>query len=150
MKSAAVGGLMNRSEPLCAGNALTDASALRLAASAVLLATACSVLMAKPAASNPTSSARELAAFAAAKREWVRGSRASSYQTSRFLRGCAEDLTRAIAADVDHRDAYHSAVAWLLQLAALPETSDTPAQIRTAHRDLTSLNRFFDTKNLYE
>ena len=64
----------------------------------------------------------------------------------------ARPLTYCVFFDygVSDRLALHEAIVHLRQLAALPETSDTPAQIETAHRDLVSLNRFFDTKRLYE
>lgn len=126
------------------------AAVFRLFGRILLLASAFGAIVSTPPASSTTSTKRALAEVDAAKRQWIAGSKAFSYETSTHLRGAAADLLRVLDYGVSDRLALHEAIVHLRQLAALPETSDTPAQIETAHRDLVSLNRFFDTKRLYE
>jgi hypothetical protein len=85
-----------------------------------------------------------------AKREWIAGARVASVVQSTYLRRSAADLTRAIDDGLSDAGADRRAVSHLRQLASLPETSDTPAQIAEAKVDLAALNRFFATKNLYD
>jgi hypothetical protein len=85
-----------------------------------------------------------------AQQQWRAGALAFSSEQSTYFRRAAADLTRAIGDEVSDAGAYRRAVAQLRRLASLPETSDTPAQIAEAKRDLAALNRFFATKNLYD
>jgi hypothetical protein len=89
-------------------------------------------------------------AFVDAKRAWVAGSYASSFEQSTYLRRAANWLVHGVdhAAAGDAR--YRVSIRQLRQLASLPETSDTPTQMAEAKHDLRALNVFFDTKGLYE
>jgi hypothetical protein len=94
-------------------------------------------------------SPRSSADLAAAKQEWIDGSTVDSAESSSYLRLAAIDLLSAMdagAADADYR----TAVQQLQQVAALPETGDTPAQMAEASTDLTDLNTFFGTDGLYQ
>jgi hypothetical protein len=97
-----------------------------------------------------TSASLAHANFNDAKREWIAGARVASVVQSSYLRRAAADLTRAIDDGLSDAGADRRAVSQLRQLASLPETSDTPAQIAEAKVDLAALNRFFATKNLYD
>jgi hypothetical protein len=90
------------------------------------------------------------AGFSAAKRQWVLGSNALSYETSKFLRGAASDLSGALANAGTHVATYRKAISELRQLASLPETSESARQQSEARRDLAALNSFFGTKGLYQ
>jgi hypothetical protein len=89
-------------------------------------------------------------AFVDAKRAWVAGSYASSFEQSTYLRRAANWLVHGVdpAAAGDAR--YRVAIRQLRQLASLPETSDTPTQIAEAKHDLRALNLFFSTQSLYQ
>jgi hypothetical protein len=90
------------------------------------------------------------AGFNAAKRQWVLGSNALSYETSKFLRSAASDLSGAQANAGTHVATYRKAISELRQLASLPETSESAQQRSEAHRDLAALNSFFGAKGLYQ
>jgi len=85
-----------------------------------------------------------------ARRQWVAGARAASFEQSIYFRRAAADLTGAVRDGATPVSAYGHAAAQLRQLASLPETSDTPAQVAQATHDLAALNRFFDTTKLYD
>jgi uncharacterized NAD(P)/FAD-binding protein YdhS len=89
-------------------------------------------------------------AFDTAKRAWVAGSFASSFEQSTYLRRAATRLSRGVTSRNSEVVLYKSSVKELRQLASLPETSDTSQQKSEARADLHALNVFFDTKGLYE
>jgi len=150
MGATGAGGSMRSSRSSFGVATSTAAPVLRVIVCTVLLVTFWSVRDASSAAPGPATSKRSLAAYDAARREWVKGSTAFAFQTATYLRRCADDLAQAVEAGVKDRALVLQAIAQLRQLAGLPETSDTPAQQRAARRDLTSLNRFFGTGKLYE
>jgi hypothetical protein len=82
--------------------------------------------------------------------QWQEGAAAISADQGSYLTQAATDLSNAIAAGEGNTSGYSSAVSELQQLASLPETSDTPAQISEAQSDLMALNTFFGTSGLYE
>jgi hypothetical protein len=102
------------------------------------------------ASSTSKSPARARQELAAATREWTGGASAFSYDQSVYLRHAATYLSRALLDAVSDAARYETAIRQLRQLASLPETGDSPSQRSEARRDLTSLNLFFHTKNLYE
>jgi hypothetical protein len=88
-------------------------------------------------------------AFVDARRAWVAGSYASSVEQSKYLRRAANWLVHGVVPGAAGDAQYRVSIRQLRQLASLPETSDTPAQIAEAKHDLRALNVFFDTKGLY-
>lgn len=127
-------------------NRPADTARSRIAV-AVLLAVLAAVAWNGRASASSASVRRDLAA---AKRAWVKGSYASSYQVGVYLRRSASDLERAAVPDAKDRLAYREAARELRELAALPETGDTTSQRAEAQHDLRALNSFFDTTRLYE
>jgi hypothetical protein len=89
-------------------------------------------------------------AFVDAKRAWVAGSYASSFEQSTYLRRAANWLAHGVVPGAAGDARYTVSIRQLRQLASLPETSDTPAQIAEAKHDLGALNVFFDTTGLYD
>jgi hypothetical protein len=102
------------------------------------------------ATTTTTSAPQPPAGFAAAKLEWQQGASAISADQNSYFTQAATDLSNAIAAGEGNTSGYSSAVQELQQLASLPETSDTPAQMSEAQSDITALNTFFGTSGLYE
>jgi Zn-dependent M28 family amino/carboxypeptidase len=89
-------------------------------------------------------------AFAGAKRAWVAGSYASSFEQSTYLYRAANRLVHGVVPGAPGDARYKVSIRQLRQLASLPETSDTPTQVSEAHADLRALNVFFGTKDLYD
>jgi hypothetical protein len=89
-------------------------------------------------------------AFADAKRAWVAGSYASSFEQSTYLRRAANWLVHGVDPGAADDAPYRVSIRQLRQLASLPETSDTTTQMAEAKHDLGALNVFFDTKGLYQ
>jgi hypothetical protein len=87
--------------------------------------------------------------LASAKQEWIHGSSVESAELNPYLLRAASDLSSAITARGINASQYQTAVGQLNQLASLPETSDTPAQMMEAHTDVAALDTFFDTPGLY-
>lgn len=106
------------------------------AAAAVMLA------LALPAASGATT--RD-AAYASAKHLWQVTLCKAAYQQGGLWRRAAQALEGA--RPLPHR--YKMAAGWLRTIAALPETSDTHAQMRLFAKDARRLDRFFNTPGLY-
>jgi pyruvate/2-oxoglutarate dehydrogenase complex dihydrolipoamide acyltransferase (E2) component len=100
-----------------------------------------------PAATGTT--ATTAADFASAKSQWEQGANAISADQGTFLDQAATDLSDAIAAG-GSTPGYQTAVQELQQLASLPETDDTAAQMSEAKNDITALNVFFGTSALYQ
>lgn len=89
-------------------------------------------------------------AFVDAKRAWVAGSYASSFEQSTYLRRAANWLVHGVDPGAGGDARYRVSILQLRQLASLPETSDTPTQVAEAKHDLGALNVFFGTKGLYD
>jgi hypothetical protein len=89
-------------------------------------------------------------AFVDAKRAWVAGSYASSFEQSTYLLRAAKWLVHGVVPGAPADGRYRVSIRQLRQLASLPETSDTPQQKSEASSDLRTLNAFFSTKNLYD
>ena len=92
--------------------------------------------------------------FSIAREQWKRDNSAFSYQQSFDWLEMAASLHVGIVHDVAARSnagrkAYVVAIAELVAIAGLPETSATPAQQHLASRDVAALNKFFDTQGLY-
>jgi hypothetical protein len=85
-----------------------------------------------------------------AKQEWVQGASAISADTAGFLLQAATDLEGAVSSAGSNASAYDQAISELRQLAALPETSETPQQQSEAKSDIADLNTFFGTSGLYD
>jgi hypothetical protein len=106
--------------------------------------------------SSPTASPPKAAkftpheAFVDAKRAWIAGSYASSFEQARYLRRAANWLVHGVVPAAPGDGQYKVSIHQLRQLASLPETSDTPTQINEAKHDLAALNAFFSTKGLYD
>jgi hypothetical protein len=96
--------------------------------------------------STATSCSPSSTLFSDALAQWQEGASASSADQGQYLHQAATDLTLG---DGDN-PSYTTAANELLQLAALPETGDTPAQMTEAQNDLAALNMFFGTSGLYE
>jgi hypothetical protein len=96
-----------------------------------------------------TTGAASSADFASAKSEWEQGASAISADQGSYLDQAATDLGDAIAAG-GNTSGYQMAVQELQQLASLPETGDTAAQMAEAQNDIGNLNTFFGTSGLYE
>jgi len=88
--------------------------------------------------------------FDAAKRAWVHGALAPSYQQSMYFTRAASLLSLAESHGAKDVADYKSSVKELQQLATLPETDDSASQQSQARDDLRALNHFFATKGLYE
>jgi hypothetical protein len=117
-----------------------------------LVATTTSGCTTTPSSAKPPVAAQFTAhaAFVDAKRAWVAGSYASSFEQSTYLRRAANWLVHGVVPGAPGDARYTVAIRQLRQLASLPETSDTPQQKSEAHSDLQALNAFFSTKNLYD
>ena len=106
-----------------------------------------------PAATSTTfliSAASAQHDYNAAKRAWVHGAHAPSFQQSMYFSRAALLLTLAVSHGAKDVADYNSAIKELHQLATLPETDDSPSQQSQARDDLRALNHFFATKGLYE
>jgi hypothetical protein len=102
------------------------------------------------ATTSTTAAPQPPAGFVAAKVQWQDSATAISADQGAYLTQAATDLSNAIAAGEGNTSGYSSAVQELQQLASLPETNDTPAQISEAQSDATALNTFFGTSGLNE
>lgn|GEM_PF-5660929 len=112
---------------------------------------------ASPGAANTTTSVPALtgvttspASLAAARVEWVKGSKVPSYVQPIYLRSAALSLAVAVSFGGPHSSNEKVAEGQLLQLASLPATSATAHQKSEASSDLRALNTFFNTSRLYE
>jgi hypothetical protein len=95
-----------------------------------------------PATSGATS---QNAAYAAAKHTWKVTLCKAAYQQGGLWRRATGDLDGARP----RPHSYHVAAGWLRAIANLPETSDTPAQMRLFSKDAHRLDHFFHTPGLY-
>jgi predicted lipid-binding transport protein (Tim44 family) len=111
--------------------------------SATTTSTTTSTTAPAPTASTTasTTSAAETSAFGAAKAQWVAGAKADAANQGQYWTQAATDLSPFAG--------YSSDVADLRQLAALPDTDDTPTQMAEATADVNTLNSFFATPGLY-
>ncbi len=105
---------------------------------------------AEPSTTSPSTASVALAGFASAKQEWIQGSSVISADLNSYLLRAASDLSSAITAGGINTSQSQTAVGQLNQLASLPETSDTPAQMMEAHSDIAALDTFFNTPGLYD
>jgi hypothetical protein len=87
---------------------------------------------------------------AAAILEWERGATVPSYQQSAYLRKAAADIEQLLHGGIPNPSDFQTAERELLQLASLPETSDSTAQRAEATHDVRALNTFFGTTGLYQ
>lgn len=109
-----------------------------------LAATAAAATLALALAASSGATSRG-AAYASAKHLWKVTLCRAAYQQGGLWRQAAQDLDGA--RPFPHR--YRVAAGWLRTIAALPETSDTHAQMRLFAKDARRLDRFFDTPGLY-
>ena len=92
--------------------------------------------------------------FSIAQEQWKRDNSAFAFEQSFDWLEIAASLRVGIVHDVAARSKagrkqYGVAIAELVAIAGLPETSETPEQQRLAARDVAALNKFFDTSSLY-
>jgi hypothetical protein len=90
------------------------------------------------------------AGFTSAKAQWELGATASAAAQGGNWLAAADDLNGAISSAGADTSGYQTAVRELRQLAALPDTSETPPQKAEAQFDTTALNAFFGTSGLYQ
>lgn len=84
-------------------------------------------------------------AYAAAKHIWKVTVCRAAYLQGGLWRRAARDLDAA--RPLPH--SYRVAAGWLRTIAGLPETGDTPAQMKLAAKDARRLDKFFHTPGLY-
>jgi hypothetical protein len=86
------------------------------------------------------------AAYLEARASWEEAQTVPSVEVNVYLQRAAAQLNEAITAPgASNTSGYAAAEHALLQLASLPETDDTPAQMAEARNDFSLLNGFFDT-----
>jgi hypothetical protein len=104
---------------------------------------------AEPSTTSSSTASTAAAGFTAAKQQWVQAASSISAEQGVYWVQAASDLSSAITAGGIDAFQYRTAIGQLQQLASIPETSDTPAQMMEAHSDVAALNTFFGTPNLY-
>jgi hypothetical protein len=95
-----------------------------------------------PQAQAPGSLSPERPGFASALAVWKQSAMTASASRSLYLRRAAADLTAA------GNPRYAAAVQELMNLASIPETGLTSAQMAKAHADIRALDSFFGTPGL--
>jgi hypothetical protein len=111
-----------------------------VSAPVVLLAAGLAIAAGGAASASTIQASRcDRAAYAAALAAWKESGRVPLAEVNIYYQRAANDLRKA------HDPAYRTAITDLTYLASLPDSGDTPAQIKKAVADYTALNSFFKT-----
>jgi len=87
--------------------------------------------------------------YTTATQQWEQGAKSIAAGQSGYWDRAAADLRGGLSSGAAGTSGYAAAIQELQGLAAIPETSDTPAQMAEAQSDSLALNLFFGTDGLY-